>query len=489
MLIASNRCFRRGRAHAAGRLLKRAVAFALASLAAVAPAAAAERAGKAAPAASVFVDFTARGRATSAYSLGSTVSTYADGGSNLIKGPNSAQWRQYLGDLGPLVWRIPLFHHDGQVGSAAGGIHGGNEGEAYIRAIKGINGIPMIAVGGTSNDNDIRAADAAALVRYFNDNGGQRGGPVLDYIIGNEPDNGFGMPPYIHGGNGSDGFHAIAVAMRAASAQKLALAGPSLVTWADYKFGDFRQFFAASHADTDVVDFHKYGSGSPLGNLATTTDYGAAIAWLRAEIDSAFGARAGGVAIQLGEFNYNPWYGEQWRASFYTSRNTVHTASVIGHVLRAGGRAYHYSDNNGPLGLLTDGSDRNDQPAGKQMRLPAYWGVSAWSGGAWSRRYGQYMVAASTQVPDLEVFATDNAKKIVLINKSETTDRQATIALTGTVSGRYTAWRYARGMDPANFASGAQYQPPAKVANAAAFSQGRISVSVPWMSVVVIDVN
>ncbi|MGO1068761.1 hypothetical protein [Lysobacter sp. CA199] len=487
MPIVSHAFPGRARHRWAQAALKSAVAIGLAALATVASAADATR--LAAPAANVFVDFTAHGQPTSEYSLGSTVSTFADGGSNLIKGPNSAQWRQYLADLGPLVWRIPLFHHDGQVGSAAGGIHGGNEGEAYIRAIKGIGGIPMIAVGGTSNDNDIRAGDAAALVRYFNDNGGQRGGPVVDYIIGNEPDNGFGMDPYIHGGNGSDGFHAIATAMRGASAQSLSLAGPSLVTWADYKYGDFRQFFAASHADTDVVDFHKYGSGSPLGNLGTTADYGAAIAWLRNEIDQYFGDRAGGIAIQLGEFNYNSWYGAQWRASFYTSRNTVHTASLIGHVLRAGGNAYQYSDNNGPLGLLTDGTDRNDQPAGKQLRLPAYWGVSAWSGGIWSRRYGESMVAASTQVSDLEVFATDNAKKIVLINKSETTDRQAVIALTGTASGRYTAWRHARGMDPANFVGGAQYQPPAKVANAAAFSQGRISVSVPWMSVVVIDVN
>lgn len=442
----------------------------------------------AAPAANASVDFGARGRPTSAYSLGSTVSTFADGGSNLIKGPARAQWRQYLHDLGPLVWRIPLFHHDGQVGSAAGGIHGGNEGEAYIRAIKDIGGIPMIAVGGTTGDNDIRAADAAALVRYFNDGGGQRGGPVLDYIVGNEPDNGFGLDPYLNGGNGSDGFHAVATAMRAASAQPLSLAGPSLVTWADYKYADFRKFFAAAHADTDVVDFHKYGKGEPLDNLRATGDYGAAIAWLRAEIDRSFGARAPGIAIQLGEFNYNSWYGAQWRGAFYTSRNTVHTASLIGHVLRAGGNAYQYSDNNGPLGLITDGSGNNDQPNGRQLRLPAYWGVSAWSGGAWSRRYGEVMVAAATQLPDLEVFATERPRKIVLINKSETMNRQVELALTGAVAGRYSAWRYGRGMNPADFA-GAQFQPPQRIADGAAYAQGRLSLAVPWMSVVVVDLD
>lgn len=441
------------------------------------------------PTANVFVDFTAHGQPTSEYSLGGTISTYSDGGTNLIKGSNRTLWTQYLRDLGPLVWRVPLFHHNGQVGSSAGNIHGGNEGEAYVRGIKGIGGIPMIAIGGTTGDNDIRATDAAALVRYFNDNGGQRGGPVVDYIIGNEPDNGFGVGNYIAGGNGSDGFHNIAVAMRQASAQPLSLAGPSLVTWADYKYGDFRQFFASSHADTDVVDFHKYGDGQPLGNLGVTSQYGDAIAWLRNEIDLSFGDRANGIAIQVGEFNYHTRYDAQWRNSFYTSRNVVHTASVIGHVLRAGGSAYQYSDNNGPLGLISDGTDLNDQPGGRHVRLPAYWGVSAWSGGAWSRRYGQSMVAATTAVPDLEVFATDNAKKVVLINKSETTDRQAVLALTGKSSGTYTAWRYGRGMDPANFASGAQFLPPVKIATARAFSQGRVVVSVPWMSVVVINVD
>ncbi|MEI2456152.1 hypothetical protein [Lysobacter firmicutimachus] len=443
----------------------------------------------AAEAANVVVDFTAHRQPTSAYSLGSTVSTFADGGSNLIKGPNQALWQRYLGELGPLVWRIPLYHHDGQVGSAAGGVHGGNEGEAYVRAIKSIGGIPMIAVGGSSNDNDIRAGDAAALVRYFNDNGGSHGGPVDDYIIGNEPDNGFGMDPYIHGGNGSDGFHAIAVAMRGASARPLSIAGPSLVTWADYKFGDFRKFFAARHADVDVVDFHKYGDGERVDNLRRTGQYADAIAWLRQEIDASFGDRASGIAIQVGEFNYNSWYDGSWRDAFYTSRNLVHTASVIGHVLNAGGSAYQYADNNGPLGLITDGTDRNDQPQGQHVRLPAYWGLSVWTGGTWSRRYGSTMVAATSAIPELEVFATDDRKKIVLVNKSASLDRRVVMDLRGQASGVYSAWRHGRGMNPADFAAGAQFRAPTRIANAVAFAQGRVVVQVPWMSVVVVTVD
>jgi hypothetical protein len=439
--------------------------------------------------ANVTVDFTQPVMPTSPWSLGATISTYADGGSNLIKGASQPLWQQYLQDLGPLVWRIPLYYHSGQVGSAAAYIHGGNEGEAYIRAIKTIGGMPMIAVGGTTNDNDIQAADASSLVHFFNDGGGQHGGPVDAFIVGNEPDNGFGLGNYIDGGNGSSGFHAIVTGMRQATTRPLLVAGPAFTAWASYKYADFQTFFAAANSDVDLVDFHKYGDGKPTGNLQLTSEYEDGVHWLRSQIALSFGSRAGQVAVQVGEFNDNSFYGPAWRNAFYTSENLVHTASVIGHVLRAGGRAYQYSDNNGPLGLITDGTSRNDQPQSQNIRLPAYWGLSVWSGGAWTRRFGSVMVAASTQLPDVEVFATDNAKKIILINKSVDTDRHATLALTGKDSGTYSAWQYVRGMDPGAFSNGPQFQPPVNVVSNLPFAQGSLDIDLPWMSVVVITLD
>src|SRR5215831_19166269 len=52
--------------------------------------------------ASIRVDFAAHGAATSALSVGSCISTYADGSTNLIKGPQQAAWRTFLANLGPL---------------------------------------------------------------------------------------------------------------------------------------------------------------------------------------------------------------------------------------------------------------------------------------------------------------------------------------------------------------------------------------------------
>ncbi len=436
----------------------------------------------------ITVDFTTPIQATSELSIGSCISTYADGGTNLIKGANNAQWRQYLQDLGPMVWRVPLYYHGGQVGSSAGGVHGGNEGAAYIGAIKAINGIPMIAVGGSTNDNDIQTNDAANLVRYFNDAGGQNGGPVDYFIIGNEPDNGFGLNNYILGGNGNAGFHAIVSGMRAASTRRLYIAGPALTAWADYKFSDFRNFFTNANTDTDIVDFHKYGDGQRYDNVNRTSQYADAVNWLRAEINNSFGARASSIGIQLGEFNYHPFY-DGWSDAFYTSRNTVHTASTIGHVLKSGGRAYQYSDNNGPLGLITNGTGYNDQPVGQHVRLPAYWGMSAWTGGVWTRRFGTTLVSTTTTLPDFEVFATDNGKKIILINKSAGSDRTAVIHLVGITSGVHSIWKYARGMDPTAFAAGVQFQPPVRTVNNQPFSGAQLQTDVPWMSVVVITLD
>ena len=439
--------------------------------------------------ANVFVDFSTVGPPTSPLSVGSTISTYAGSGTNLIKGPQKALWQRYLTELGPLVWRVPLYYHDGQVGSSAGGVHSGDEGRAYIQGIKAIHGTPMIVVGGTTGDNDIQASDAEALVHYFNDKGGQNGGPVDRYVIGNEPDNGFGVDNYINGGAGSSGFHDIVTAMRNATVRTLTLAGPAFTTWASYKYADFETFFAADHSDVDVVDFHKYGAGDPINNISLTDQYEQGVQWIRQQVNSSFGTRADKIGIQVGEYNYNPFYSSAWQNAFYTSLNLVHTASVIGHVLSAGGRAYQYSDNDGALGLITDGTGNNDQPAGSYVRLPVYWGITVWTGGTQMPRYGSVMVSATTSLQDFEVYATDHAKKIILINTSFNTDQHAVIDLAGISSGRYSAWTYQRGMDPTNFTAGPQFQAPVAEASNAWFTHGQVSIEVPWMSVAVITLK
>ena len=287
--------------------------------------------------ADVVIDFTSprAGSAITALSFGSCISTFAGDGQNvnIIKGgTEGAAWKSNLAALGPMVWRIPLAWNGGQPGSSASGARSYGDAGAYIKAIKDIGGIPMIAVGGTSGDNDIVPSDAAKLVHYFNDNGGQNGGPVDYWIVGNEPDNSGQDGPYIAAFNG------IATAMRSATSRRLFLAGPTLVDYAAYKQATFNKFLDTCGAQVDRLDFHKYGAGLGLdGNLTATSRYAEAAQWLSGAV-AARTSTANRVKVHCGELNYHPSYNPTvyGAAAFYTSRNTVHTASAIGHLLNWG---------------------------------------------------------------------------------------------------------------------------------------------------------
>ena len=50
-----------------------------------------------------------------------------------------------------------------------------------------MNGVPVVIVAGDTGDYDINPTTASQLVHYFNDKGGQNGGPINAWIIGNEP--------------------------------------------------------------------------------------------------------------------------------------------------------------------------------------------------------------------------------------------------------------------------------------------------------------
>ncbi len=440
--------------------------------------------GAAAPVANadVSIDFGAAhsGSAITALSFGSCISTFAGDGQNvnIIKGgAEGAAWKSKLAALGPLVWRIPLAWNGGRPGSSASGARSYGDAGAYVRAIKDIGGTPMIALGGTTNDNDIKPADAASLVRYFNDNGGQNGGPVDYWIIGNEPDNTGQDGPYIAAFNG------IAKAMRAATSRRLYLGGPTLVDFANYKQATFNRFLETCGAQVDRMDFHKYGAGLGLdGNLTGTMRYEEAAEWLKGAI-AARPSTANRVKVQCGELNYHPAYnpGSYGGAAFYTSRNTVHTALAIGHLLNGGAAAYQYSDNNGPLGLITPGNSNNGAPAGQRRPTPAYFGLQMWTGGKLFRRPTGSMASVTHTVPDLEVFASTGTKNIIVINTSLTTSRTIVLGTGSVSSGSYTVWQTKAGLATTG-TDGGQWAEP-KVVKTGSISGGRISLTVPALTV------
>lgn len=436
--------------------------------------------------ANVSVDFSAilKGSELSPLSFGSCISTYSGDSENvnIIKGTatESAAWRTTLGELGPLAWRIPLAWNAGRPGSSAGGARTFGDAGEYVSAIRSIGGIPVVVVGGTSGDNDILASDAAALVHFFNDHSGQNGGPVDHWIIGNEPDNGgeaaFGMYAYIHGGKGSSGFNTIVDAMRAATGRALEIAGPSLVTYASWNEDLYDAFLDSCGDDVDVVSFHMYDG-------ANLTRYSDAMTGLQQAVASR-PSTSGRVDVQLGEYNWM-WHYEEPRhgaAQFYTSRNTVAGACIIGRIVERGGRAYQYSDNNGALGLIRPGGGTDGAPTGHRLPTPSYYGLKMWTGGNLFRRPTGSMATCTTALAEVEVFASTGKKNVVVVNQALSRAHDVMLVVRGTpAAGRYEMWQTVQGMAPGD-PTGAQWKDPVGVASGS-YRNGTISFTASPMTV------
>lgn len=406
------------------------------------------------PAAAVTVDFRTATHALDGYALGSTISTFAGGGQANIN--KSAAWRDGLAALGPLAWRIPLRYNNGNPGSSAQGAQTSGDAAAYIQNIKAIGGIPVVVVGGQS-DNDFSDADAAGLVRYFNDNGGQHGGPVKHWVIGNE---------YTNPGNDPIGYmsrlRGWAAAMKAAD-PTIKLSAPA---HADMKYaeGSIAQAVQQAAEYLDFLSYHGYAGDS--AGLNGTKDYRTWAEYYTNKYITTqnFGARASQVKPSLEEFNWAPYgvHGEylQWQ-------NTVFTASVIGHSLSGGARAFQFADSAGDLGLM------NDTGAVATKKYPAYWGMSMWTGlGGQFRRASGRMVATSSSLSGIEAFATDNGK-IVLVNKGGA-DQAVTVGLGGKTTGVYTLWQTNKN-EP--------FAAPVRKATAAPYAGSALSLTLPSGSV------
>jgi hypothetical protein len=407
---------------------------------------------------SLVVDFRNKTQPLDIYSVGVTLSTYNGGGNANIN--KSATWKANLQALGPLAWRIPFRYNGGNPGSSAGGGQSSGDAVTYVQNIKAIGGQPVIVVGGDTSDNNFTNADAAGLVHYFNDNGGQHGGPVHNWVIGNE---------YTNGGNDPIGYQAHlngwAAAMKAAD-PTITLSAPAAP---DMKYADgaISQSITNAGQYIDYLSYHAYQGAS--AGLGATSDYETYANNFRSTYITSqnFGSRASQVHPALEEFNWGPYYSGD--TEFYDWHNVVFVASVIGHSLSGGAHAYLYADSNGPLGLMNDGSGQDGQVGSLYTKFPAYWGLSMWTGlNGTFRRFGNNLVTASSNVNNIEVYATDNGK-IMLINK-DTTDHTLTIGLGGKTNGTYNMWQTSK-TNP-TFA-------PSEVAASTAYSNATISLTLP----------
>lgn len=383
----------------------------------------------------VTVDFTSTVRSVAPYPLSSTISTYGqDGGSIAV----SASQRGRLGSLGLGLYRVPLQWNGGSIISSAGGGPTGISGDAWVSNIRSFGGVPMIVVGGSS-DNNFSPSDAANLVQHFNANRATR---VDFWVIGNEPGNaGMSIQAYC------DLFNSTVDAMKAKD-NTIKVIGPA---WAYFDINALTTFLQCAGSRVDVIDYHHYAMGGTYLDNATalsqTGQWESEINQLRQSINQLVPNRASQIDIQVGEYNwswqtadgYPGWNGDD---RFYQAVATVWGASVAGHIMVAGGRGHQYADQNGALGLTFE---KNSDAAhfGHQVTdpMPIFHGLRMLSGGSMFRGFGNTVVAASTSLSNTEVFASTNQKNIVLINKDPSATQNAAIQLNGVSGGTIDVWQ------------------------------------------------
>lgn len=383
------------------------------------------------------VDFTNTTTTLANKPFSSTISTYGENNTNILA---STAQRTVLGNLKAGYYRVPLQWNGGNIASSAGG-HPSGSGDAWVSNIKAMGAEPQIVVGG-SQDNNFTADDAANMVRHFNKPTSGQANRVNVWVIGNEPNNG-GMSIQTY----CTLFNAAAAKMKAVD-PTIKVAGPA---WSYFDINTLNTFLQCAGNSVDIIDYHHYAMGgsylSDATALAQTIDWENEVKQVKQSVAQYVPARASQIEVQVGEYNwawqtadgYNGWQGDD---RFYQGINTVWGASVAGHIAKAGGRGHQYSDLNGALGLTFEKTDAASH-YGRNLNdpLPIYYGLEMFTGGNLFRSFGNSMVSASTSLSNVEVYASNNSKNIVLINKSPTATQPAVLSLTGFGGGTADVWQ------------------------------------------------
>jgi hypothetical protein len=297
-------------------------------------------------------------------------------------------------------------------------------GDQWVQAMKAIGVQPLIIV-------PYSPVDATNMVKHFNKDTANY---VQYWIIGNEPDqSGVSAADY------SSSFNQDYDAMKAVD-PTLKIGGGA-TAWYDTSF--LQTFLQLSGSRVDFVDFHGYAQqgdvpGDYTALFQSAAGYGKSINNLRSLIQQIVPARASQIGIEVGEWELN-WGGA---AQNNTNFHAVWTASVLGHILSSGGWSLFYADKGNALygdqESITD-SDGHIVNVYMDDAKPAYHGMGMFTGEQLFRGFGNTIVQASTTLPNLEVYASDNPKNIVVINTDPSVAWTATISLYGAIGPVQTA--------------------------------------------------
>ena len=285
-------------------------------------------------------------------------------------------------------------------------------GDQWVQAIEAIGAQPLVIVPPS-------AVVAAQMVRHFNREAHTQ---VHYWVVGNEPD-----LKGIDAGTYSRTFNQVYDAMKAVD--PTILVGGGATAWYDRAF--LQAFLQQSGSRVDFVDFHGYAQegtapGDPTGLFQAAAQYGNNINDLRSLIRQVVPARAAHIGIEVGEWELN------WGGSAQSNLNfhAVWAASVEGHILQAGGWSLFFADK---WNALYGNPHTVTDPYGHVVDIhpddtnPAYHGIGMFTGEGLFRGFGTTMVRTATTLGHVEVFASDHARNIVVLNMDQSAAQDANI--------------------------------------------------------------
>ena len=313
---------------------------------------------------------------------------------------------------------------DSRVVCGAAGCDPAIDVSQWIQTMQSLGEVPVIGFPDT-----LSAADAAAIVTRF---AATARNPVRYWVIGNEPD----VANQETAATYSERFNTLYDAMKQADSA-IKIGGPATLGF-DQPW--IQTFLASSGSRADFVDFHFYpGRETAAQLLAELPQMSADLATLRGMIQAAAPGRASAIGIHVGEWNFSadPVTLGQFA---YTGFASMLDADLLGRILAAGADGLAWGSKNGPMSLVY--GDGTGAPAGytSDTPMPLYEAIGMFTGAGRFPHFGTTMVAATSVLPDVDVFASSSPDEIVLVNRSKATLR-VTVHAQGSNPQAATVWQ------------------------------------------------
>lgn len=451
--------------------------------------------------------------------------------------------RDYDTTLAPGLLRIGLKWdsvNSQPLNGAASGVGLGDDWIAGINAVKPAGGQIVaivegdVTVSGTSYpEMGCTPQQAADLVHYYNDNGGQHGGPITYWVIGNEPDLNAQKYDY-QGRQTQDGriygdlWLEIYAAMKAADPTIL-IGGPTsssfygrvrtnisqatspgagIQFWND--FLNTTRVGVGKVADLiDFLDWHYYGTGQTYESVSTVLSRASLPSGMSTDARAVLnayatdGTRGNTIPLIMSEFNWGyrsnisgaeiiDEYNQAHDGRFMMAANTVFTSSMFLNLLRQQAWGMQFADVASPLGLYTRYAQedtvnisgvvhhyKHNKSAGS--RYPAYYAMGVWTGMGLFRRFGSNIVSTTASIGNLQVMASANTTDAVIINRDEAITRNLNITMTGITNGTAVQVWSTNRLEP--------WDPP-KLISTRTVSSGAVNgVIVPPLTVIRLVIN